>query len=283
MRILLFGTGSPFSLSCLQALAGAGHDLLFAMTDIPLRSKLKRAVLRNGPEPERFARRNRIPVIWYNPEESHAAIAAFAPDIICIATFKHLIPQPIAAIAPLGAINLHPSLLPRQRGPQTLFRIYHDGDLETGLTVHRATAEFDAGPIILQETLPVPRGHPVELLEAELARRAGPAMLRAIGLVQGGAPERPQDDSAATRGTRFDPSTFRAPLEQWPVAQSWHFLRGFCARFKQPLIDDDGHPIVYRSVGDYLHMHDPLPPGRVEPAEGGWRLHCNGGVIRLMS
>ncbi|QAY78469.1 formyltransferase family protein [Sphingosinicella sp. BN140058] len=282
MRIIVFGTESPITLSCLEALSAAGHQILLVMTQIPLRSKIKRDLLRQWPGPQRFARGSAIPTAWYEPGATNDFIAAFRPDILCIATFKHCLEEETAAIARFGAINLHPSLLPRQRGPQTLFRIYHDGDLETGLTVHRATPRFDAGPIIVQDALSIPRGFPVELLERELALRAGPTLLRAIAFVEAGAEERAQDEAAATRGTRFDAASFRAPVENWPVEQSWHFLRGFCSRFKQPLTDEDGRSVTYASVGDYVRSAEPLVPGKVDRTSTGWRLHCNGGFIHLL-
>src|SRR5262249_59579275 len=52
-------------------------------------------------------------------------------------------------------INVHPSLLPRWRGAAPVERAIMAGDHETGVTIHRTTAELDAGPIAAQQALPI--------------------------------------------------------------------------------------------------------------------------------
>lgn len=57
--------------------------------------------------------------------------------------------------APLGGLGVHPSLLPRHRGPNPFFWAIDAGDAVTGVTVHRLTEEYDAGPIVDQACVPV--------------------------------------------------------------------------------------------------------------------------------
>lgn len=281
LRIVLFGTGATFALSCLKALFEAGHTILFVMPDIRIRSKLKRHMLRRWPPPQRFARKHGIPFAWYREQSIHKLVRDFRPDIICIGSFTQKIPQSLIEIAPLGAINVHPSLLPRHRGAQTMFSVYHDGDAETGVTIHRATPRFDAGAIIVQETVPVPRGYPVGQLLGQLVDLAGPLLVRALQMILAGAAERKQDEAAATRAARFNAATFTVPFDQWDVEQCWHFLSGFSARFKQSLTDMDGQEVRYTSVGGFSRSDQSLPPGTAESVEGGWLLYCKGGVIEL--
>lgn len=281
MRIAMFGIASPISHACLMALAREGHDLLFVMEDVPFRRKVKQTILRRWPASEDFARTAGIPRTRYRQGTCREDIARFRPDILCIAAFTQLIPQSLAQIAPLGAINFHPSMLPRHRGPRPIFWAYYHGDSRLGLTVHRASEKFDAGAIIVQESIPIPRGYPGEKLLGDVLAHLGPVVNQAIALVQAGAPERAQGDENATRAPRVDPARFRAPIEEWDGEQSWHFLRGVFPGFRQPLRDPRGRPVHYHSVGEFARMENGWPAGTVEPQNSGWLLHVNGGTIEL--
>jgi methionyl-tRNA formyltransferase len=57
--------------------------------------------------------------------------------------------------ARLGGIGVHPSLLPRHRGPDPFFWAIDSGDEETGVTVHQLEAEYDTGAILLQHRMPI--------------------------------------------------------------------------------------------------------------------------------
>ena len=58
------------------------------------------------------------------------------------------LPADLLALPRLGAINIHPALLPRHRGPSPFEAAFRAGDTETGLTIHRMAADFDTGPIL---------------------------------------------------------------------------------------------------------------------------------------
>jgi methionyl-tRNA formyltransferase len=73
--------------------------------------------------------------------------------IVIVADFGVLIPERL-----LGErlwLNVHPSLLPRWRGPAPVERAIMAGDRETGVTIHRTTPELDAGPIAAQRRFPI--------------------------------------------------------------------------------------------------------------------------------
>ena len=61
----------------------------------------------------------------------------------------------VLEVAPLGAIGVHPSLLPRHRGPDPYFWAIESGDLETGVTAHRLEEEYDTGAILAQRRLAI--------------------------------------------------------------------------------------------------------------------------------
>src|SRR5215208_269323 len=81
-------------------------------------------------------------------------LRAVRPDLVVCFGFPWLIPPEALAIPPLGAINLHPSLLPRHRGPIPTAWAVRAGDATFGVTWHRMDPAFDTGGILAQ--LPVP-------------------------------------------------------------------------------------------------------------------------------
>jgi methionyl-tRNA formyltransferase len=87
--------------------------------------------------------------------EAVAMVEAFAPDIIISMHYRQRIPGSILRAAKLGAVNLHPSLLPKYRGTNSVpWTIIH-GETETGFTFHYMEEDFDTGHILVQERLAI--------------------------------------------------------------------------------------------------------------------------------
>ena len=85
--------------------------------------------------------------------EIKTAIEKIQPDIFIVAAYGKIIPHEILMIPRLGAINIHPSLLPRWRGAAPVVHTILSGDIETGTTLILLADEVDAGPIISQKRL----------------------------------------------------------------------------------------------------------------------------------
>lgn len=99
-----------------------------------------------------------MPVDDVNGAEVAVAFAAHAPDLIVSFHFDQIFSQATLDRAPLGGLNVHPSLLPRHRGPTPTLHALADGDRAFGVTVHRLAAAIDAGAILAQEAVPLPPG-----------------------------------------------------------------------------------------------------------------------------
>ena len=108
------------------------------------------------------------------------AIAGYEPDVIAVACFPWRVPANLRRIPRLGILNVHPSLLPRGRGPEPLFWTFRRGERETGTTVHLMDGGFDTGPVLRQERLPVPAGIDGGELERRLAKLGGRLLVEAI-------------------------------------------------------------------------------------------------------
>jgi methionyl-tRNA formyltransferase len=288
LRIALFCTASRFSLAALQELAARRLVAAVVLSQPPRRGRrgwlASIAGIRRMLPAEALARGRRIPVIFATASNAATVaerLRAIRPDLICIAIFPRLIPLEIVALAPLGAINVHPSLLPRHRGPLPLFWTYHADDRVAGVTVHHVNESFDAGDVIAQECFLLPRAYPVAKLDEDVARCGASLMRSAVDALAGGrAPRIAQDEQAATYAPLVPPSTPMVRFDEWEVERVWHFLAGLSSRFREPLLDGAGHPASYQVVVGF-ERSPAGTPGTVESVAHGWKLNCRGGVVLL--
>ena len=88
-------------------------------------------------------------------EESYNKIVKFSPDMILVSTFDQKLPKKIIDIPQMGAINVHPSLLPAYRGSTPTHWAIINGENETGITFHFVVEEFDMGDILLQKKVSI--------------------------------------------------------------------------------------------------------------------------------
>lgn len=95
-------------------------------------------------------------------------IKEWKPDCIIIAAYGTLIQKEILDIPPHGILNVHPSLLPRGRGPSPVASAILEGDHETGATIMLINEGMDSGPVLAQKSLPVEHGDTTLVLSEKL-------------------------------------------------------------------------------------------------------------------
>jgi methionyl-tRNA formyltransferase len=123
-----------------------------------------------------------------------------SPTLILSAAFPFIFPRELLDIPALGAVNFHPSLLPRCRGCHPIFWTLASGETQGGVTAHFMTEQVDAGDIIAQ--IPLELTHDDDY--GSLYRRAMLASADLVGKVEsffiaGGGRGEPQDHARATR------------------------------------------------------------------------------------
>ena len=122
------------------------------------------------------------------------------PDLLVVVSFGLIIPRWFLDAPSAGAINVHPSLLPKYRGPSPMQWAVRNGDAETGITIIAMTERMDAGDILYQEKTPIGRDEDMAALSVRLSLRAGeilPPVVEKV-LAQGMAGAVPQDEGQAT-------------------------------------------------------------------------------------
>lgn len=151
--ILFFGTDS-FSASALQALIDNGYRIGAVITKPD--SRQGRGQQLSAPIVKTIAEKNGIPV-WQPLRITDIThdIKALGPVAGVLSSYGKIIPQSIIDLFDPGIINIHPSLLPKYRGPSPIESAIINGDTETGVTIMQLETGMDSGPIYAQEIYPL--------------------------------------------------------------------------------------------------------------------------------
>ena len=146
--------------------------------------------------------RRGIPV--FQPEKARhpdavARIAAAAPDLIVVVAYGHILPKSILDIPRLGCINVHASLLPRNRGAAPINWAVARGESATGITIMRMDVGMDTGPMLHAREMPIGEEDTAETMFPKLSILGAEALCEALlKLREGTLEETPQDDALAT-------------------------------------------------------------------------------------
>ena len=193
--------GTPdFAVPVLSRLVEAEHDIaaVYSQPDRP--SGRGRKLV---PTPtKRFAEERGLEVRQpksLRPEDECEALASLSPEVVVVAAYGLFLPPEALEVPPLGCLNIHPSLLPRYRGPSPVVSAILNGDSETGVTIMKLDEGMDSGPILAQERVSIDE----EETAPELTRRlfdlgAGLLVETLPGWASGDIQETPQDEIRAT-------------------------------------------------------------------------------------
>lgn len=273
LRAIYFGGGGSFSLAPLEALVVGGVNvcgivipalsangaspaiwpLPFSGAHVPRQAlPMVGGTLDGGVLA--LARDRGIPVLEVRALGALAvvdALQAYRPDVVCAACFPRRVPNAILDLPPLGCLNVHPSLLPLNRGPAPLFWTFRAGARTTGVTVHIMSGQIDAGDIIEQARIAVPDGVTGEEMERRCAKLGGELLLRAVlGRATGTTIPVPQETRPASYRGWPSERDFGIPI-RWSARRAFNFIRGVSNWPRRPAIVVDGERITVHRVGGY--------------------------------
>ena len=200
LRVVFMGTPS-FAVPALDALVDAGHDILGVYTQPDRRSGRGRRV--TEPPVKQAATERGLtvfqPASLRRDEDARREIASLEPDLIVVAAYGLFLPAETLAVPPLGALNIHPSMLPKHRGPSPVATAILEGDVAMGVTVMQLDEGMDSGPIIAQMETDIGDEETAEELTSRLFDMGAKLLADTTPLWQAGeiAPK-PQRGSDAT-------------------------------------------------------------------------------------
>jgi methionyl-tRNA formyltransferase len=280
MRVVFLGT-PEFAVPTVEALARAGHELL-AVVAQPDRPAGRGQALK-APATKAWAEARGVPVLQPEKVRDGAlarALAALRPDVVVVTAYGRILGRDLLTLAPLGAVNVHASLLPRWRGAAPIQWAVASGDAETGVTIMQMDEGLDTGDVLLARTLPVGAEETAAELAPRLAALGGEAIAVALPLLAAGAlvPVR-QDPARHTLAPILEKEHGRLDFTR-PATELLARLRGFTP-----------WPGSFTTLdGKVLKIHaaravagDGAAPGTARAGGGALLVACGGGSALLVT
>ena len=205
MRVVFLGT-PELAVPSLEALLRAGHEIALVVSrpDQPA----GRHMQLTAPAVVHVARRHGLPLAQpekLGVENFIGRMRALRPDLAAVVAFGRLISPRVLAIPPRGFVNVHPSLLPRHRGPSPIEGAILAGDRETGVTTMLLDEGMDTGPTLMQRRTAIGARERTPQLVERLAVLGAELLAETLAGMEAGS-VRPvaQDAASATVTEKLD-------------------------------------------------------------------------------
>ena len=199
MKIVFFGT-PHIAAEILKSLIGSRHQVIAVVTQ-PDRTSGRGRQVHYSPVKE-TALEAGIEVL--QPEKINDSVVldgieALKADLHVVAAYAQKLPNRLLDMAPVGCINVHPSLLPKYRGAAPMMAAILNGDRVSGVTIMKMAEKMDAGDILLQQEMPLEEDETNTSIEEKAIALGGKLLLETIdGLEAGNIVPVPQDESQST-------------------------------------------------------------------------------------
>jgi len=303
-RVLFLGMQGNFSHPPLRALLEAGIEVCAVVIPAAQSPMQDQPAIRRREQPQtsrsmlpvlqsslhasilQLAWKRQIPV-WevrrMNDPETINVFVRYQPDVICVACFSKRIPRVILDIPRFGCLNVHPSLLPANRGPEPLFWTFREGSQLTGVTIHLMEEDMDSGPILAQEVVDVPDGISYSQLEAQCAELGGKLLARsAWNLYKCVAVPVVQDESKRSYHGFPSDDDFVVPVLEWSARHVYNFICGVASWGTPITLRVGNRSVLVEKAISYSPKDMDYGDSDVngQPGEGVW-VRCKQGSVRV--
>ncbi len=193
--------GTPaFAVPVLEALVSAGHEVAAAYSRPDRPSGRGR---RTSPTPVKAAAGAMGIPVFQPPSlkspDVQREMAALCPDVIVVAAYGLFLPGEVLVLPRHSCLNIHPSLLPKLRGPSPVSTAIVDGATTTGVTIMVMDEGMDSGPVLAQRRTPIGDSETGEGLTARLFEMGAGLLVEVLPeWAEGRIQASPQDESQAT-------------------------------------------------------------------------------------
>jgi len=273
MRVVFMGT-PEFSVTALDALVAAGHEVICAYSQPP-----RPAGRGKKPRPSPVQSRAEalgIPVrhpVSLKTAEAQAEFAALKADVAVVVAYGLILPQAVLDAPRLGCLNIHASLLPRWRGAAPIHRAVMAGDAQTGICIMQMDAGLDTGPVLLRAATPIGVEETTGDLHDRLAVLGGKLIVETLARITELTPE-PQPDTGVTYAAKIDKAEARIDWTR-PAAEVDPLIRGL-SPFPGAWCDMDGARVKL--------LRTEVTGGVGAPGAhlGGFEVACGDGAVRIL-
>ena len=252
---------SSVGYECLSVLLRRGVDvkLVYTHEDDPGENQWFSSVYE-------LAKSSNIPVRTDTP--SAEIVSNVKPDVIFSFYYRAMIDMKILDLAPLGAFNMHGSLLPKYRGRACVNWAVLNGETKAGVTLHHMTARADAGNIVGQEAVDIGPDETAHDVFMKIIPAAGKLLDRCLGdILAGNAEGTPQNEAQVTKFGRRTPAD--GIIDWSKSAREIHNLvRAVAKPFPGAFTYHDGHKIMVWKTRLYDGNSDSAPAVIVKTGDG---------------
>jgi len=230
MTYLFFGT-PEFAAIILEKLISAGF-LPRAVVCNPDKPVGRKKIITPPPVKQLIAERKEQIVIL-QPEKLDSSlkfqVSSLNPDFFVVAAYSKILPKEILNIPKLGSIGVHPSLLPKYRGPTPIQTAILNGETETGVTLYLMDEKVDHGPILAKRELEFPISNfQFPILLKKLAELGGDLLIETLPkFLRGEIKPLAQNETQATYTKKFTAEDGFVDLEKDEPALIERKIRAF--------------------------------------------------------
>ena len=283
MNLVFIGT-ARFGIPALEKLASSAHRVLAVVTQ-PDRPRGRGLEVRPSPIKEKSTE---LGLHLYRPEsvneyEFLREIRALSPDAIVVVAYGQKLGEELLQLCRFCALNIHPSLLPRYRGPAPVARAILNGERETGVSVIKLVSRMDAGPVFGAVRVPIPPEATTPELEDELSRRGAQLLLEVLDKMEKGqAVETPQNEREATYARKFERREgrvdWRKPARR--IVDSVRALQPFPGAFT---FHNRRRIILYKVRAERSPARPSERPGTIVALQpNAFRVSCSDGFVDVL-
>jgi methionyl-tRNA formyltransferase len=277
LRSIVFGY-HDMAVACLEELLASGDEVALIVThaDRAGENVWWRSV-------RELAERRGLPVVVdpdLNSPDFAARLRALTPDFVFSFMFRELLPRELLAIPTLGALNLHPSALPRYRGRSPINWVLVRGETQTGVTLHDMVDKPDRGDIVAQRTFPIAEHDTALTLHRRAVEEARILFNETYPLLRAGtAARRPQDPAEASYFGGRRPEDGAIDW-RWPARRIYDLVRAVTHPYPGAFTAHGRRRLFVWWARAEEHRLD-LAPGRVAFSSDAVRVGTGHGALRL--
>ncbi|MCL5770766.1 MAG: methionyl-tRNA formyltransferase [Actinobacteria bacterium] len=182
MKIIFFGS-SKFSVPFLEALHKSNHKIVLVVTNADKETGRGKKILPNPVKLKAIDLNLKYIEIKKMDNDIYQKLLNLNFDGFVVVSFGHIIPKNIIDLSDDNIINVHPSLLPKYRGPSPITTALLNGDKETGVSIMRINENLDSGDIFTQTKFKISLNDNKDILEKKIIEIGTPLLLSVLNLL----------------------------------------------------------------------------------------------------
>lgn len=280
MRLIFAGSGE-FALPALAVLADSPHEIVLVITQPDRPAGRGR---RLAPTPVRSWAEvhglETIAPVTLKSADVEERLRVPGPEVLVVASYGCIVPPAILGLPRYGAVNIHPSLLPRWRGATPVERAIEAGDPETGVAIMQMDAGLDTGPVLKMERLAIRPGETAGELSRRLAELGCGLLLEVLDALSRGTVHAVPQQGAASYAGRLTSAEARLDFRE-PAIRLARRVLAFNPR-PGAWAECAGERVRLLRAEALATATGPAAPGTiVASGDGGLDVAAGAGILRI--